>query len=102
MYKLRLAAMAAMLVFSGIAVTRAAIHQKDDVVEWHLKSGQDPNQASSYELSSTAPPFTCSPGTFICTIMDVADPSNPSEPALSHGTVTSNESAYQATSRDEE
>src|SRR5690242_19785321 len=102
MKKVRLTAIAAVLAISAVAVSRANMQKADDPAEWQLKTGQDPNIASSYELVTDPSAVDCDQGPSICTIIDVPDQTTQTQPALTFGDVTTHQTDYQATTRSQE
>lgn len=59
----------------------------------------DINNPANYALTKPDENVNCGSGTIVCEIQDTANPSNSSQPALSHGSVSDNPLDYNRTLR---
>lgn len=59
----------------------------------------DINNPANYALTKPDEDVTCGSGAIVCEIQDTPNPSNSSQPALSHGNVSDNPDDYNRTLR---
>jgi len=102
------ACLALMVLIFGVFMVVKAMEKKEntpidnlvkkvEVQTWYYQSNSTSasaiNNPENYALTKPAG-ANCGTGPVVCSIKDEADPSNSDQPALSHGNVSSNPSAY--------
>ncbi len=80
------------------AVTNEKPVEKPAPQLWFYQSNStataDINNPANYALTKPSSSVNCGEGAIVCSIQDEADPSNSSQPAMSHGNVSSNPTSY--------